>query len=379
MSSNSIYIVQEIRQEFESLLNYVENAKESTADQVERHLFGRLLAMGAQLLWLFFDLRSQQASRTRTTSQTGEGIPYFGERKRDYFSIFGKVPVERPYFYQSGVGGMAPLDAELSLGTDCYSDVMREMVEYLGVDVTYEKVVDLVDHILGHSLSKNAVQGMIAEDAQDVVAYYEQKPTPPVEEEGQILVIQADGKGVPMVRETPAPTKVRLGKGDKRTKKKESIVTTLYSIEPNLRTPEEVVASVFHKNEKSKGQKAPDDRARPLHKQLWATLAGKDAALQRLAGQVSAREGTHIRHRLALADGSEALQQRILLYFPDFTLILDFIHANEYLWKVGNSLFSEKDPQRLAWVETRTLKILSGQTDQVIAEFRTLAQTPKTA
>ncbi|MEI2420846.1 hypothetical protein V6O07_11285, partial [Arthrospira platensis SPKY2] len=187
------------------MLNYVETAKESTADQVERHLFGRLLGMGVHLLWLFFDLRSQQASRTSVMSETGAEIPYFGERKRDYYSIFGKVPVERPYFYQSGVGGMAPLDADLSLGRDCYSDMTREIVEYMGVDVTYEKVVELIERILGHSLSKNAVQGMIAEDAQDVVAYYEQKPAPPAGEEGPILVIQADGKGVPMVRETEAP------------------------------------------------------------------------------------------------------------------------------------------------------------------------------
>ncbi len=48
MSSNSSHIVQEIRQEFESLLNYVENARELTADKVERHLFGRLLAMESQ-------------------------------------------------------------------------------------------------------------------------------------------------------------------------------------------------------------------------------------------------------------------------------------------------------------------------------------------
>jgi len=379
MSSNSSTIVQDIHQEFESLLSYVENAKTEVADQVERHLFERLLAMGAQLIWLFFELRSQGASRTNATNQAGDEIPYFGERKRDYFSIFGKVPLERPYFYQSGMGGMAPLDGELSLGSDSYSDLLRELAEYLGVDVTYEKVIDLFGHILGQSLTKNAVQGMIAEDAQDVVAYYEQKPPPPPEEESPILVVQADGKGVPMIRETPAPAKVRLGKGEKRTKKKESIVTAIYTIDPNLRTPEEVVASIFHKDEQSKDQKTASERVRPQHKHVWATLAGKDTALQRLAGQVALREGAHIVHRVALTDGAEALQIRVEHYCPDFTLILDFIHANEYLWDVGNSLFSEKDPKRMAWVEARTLKILSGHTDEVIAEFRTLSQKPKTS
>lgn len=378
MSPNSDNIVHDLHQEFESLLSYVENAKKETADQVERHLFERLLAMGYQLMWLFFELRSQEYPRTTVKNQTGDEVPYFADRKRDYFSIFGKLPFERPYFYQAGVGGTTPLDAELSLGSDCYSDLVRELTEYLGVDVTYEKVTDLFANILGQPLAKNAVQGMVTEDAGDVVAFYEQKPAPRPEEEGQILVVQADGKGVPMVRETPAPAKVRLSKGDKRTKKKEAIVTGIYTIDPTLRTPQEVVASIFHKEKRSAGQEQVSNRVRPQHKQLWATLTGKDTALQRLAKQVASRDGAHIQHRVALTDGAEALQKRVLDYCPGFTLILDFIHANEYLWEAANCLFSEKDPQRDAWVEARTLQILSGHTDQVIAKFRILAQAPKT-
>jgi hypothetical protein len=129
------------------------------------------------------------------------------------------------------------MDAELSLGADCYSDMVRELAEYLGVDVPYEKVTALFAHVLGQPLAKNAVQQMVAEDGPDVIAYYDQKPRPRSEGEGPILVVQADGKGVPMIRETSAPSKVRLGKGDKRTKKKEAIVTGIYTIDPYPRTP----------------------------------------------------------------------------------------------------------------------------------------------
>ena len=114
-------------------------------------------------------------------------------------------------------------------------------------------------------------------------------------------------------------------------------------------------------------------RSKPQNKQVWATLQGKDVALERLARQVNKREGPHIKHRIALTDGAKALQVRVLTYCSGFTLILDFIHADEYLWDVANRLFDEKDPLRLAWVEARTLKILSGETQQVITEFRTLA------
>jgi hypothetical protein len=373
MSSNTESIVQEIRIEFESMLSYVKESKTATADQVERGIFKRLLELGFRLMLLFFTLRAEAYPRAPVETESGEKLPYFDDKSRGYYSIFGKLPFLRPYFYAQGVAGQSPLDAELSLGSDCYSDLVREIAEYLGVDVTYEKVTGMFARILGQKLSTNAVSKMVAEDAADVEAYYAQKPAPKPEDEGEILVIQADGKGVPMVRETSVQAKVRLGKGEKRTKKKEAIVTGIYTIEPNLRTPEEVVASFFHRDETPAPKEGPSKRSKPQNKQLWATLQGKDVALERLARQVNKREGPHVKHRIALTDGAEALQVRVLGYCSDFTLILDFIHADEYLWNVANRLFDEKDPQRTAWVEIRTLKMLSGETEQVITEFRTLA------
>ena len=50
MSSNTQNIVQEIRTEFESMLNYVKESKTATADQVERGIFKRLLELGFRLM-----------------------------------------------------------------------------------------------------------------------------------------------------------------------------------------------------------------------------------------------------------------------------------------------------------------------------------------
>jgi hypothetical protein len=60
-------------------------------------------------------------------------------------------------------------------------------------------------------------------------------------------------------------------------------------------------------------------------------------------------------------------------------LVLDFIHADEKLWAVANSLFGETAPQRQPWVETQTLALLSGRSASVIAELRRLSSTAETA
>jgi hypothetical protein len=373
MTSNSKTIIQDIRQEFEMLLDFVtgEQAQQVSADHIERGLFKLLLAMGAKLLTLFFVMRSEACSRESHQTTTGTTLAYERDTKRVYYSIFGKLPLYRPYFYQNGVGGETPLDAALGLGEDSYSDLLREIADYLGVYNVYHKSGDILARLLGLKLSVGAIESNIATDAADVESYYAQKPAPPPIEEAEILVIQADGKGVPMVLAEPPEPQLRLGKGQKRGRKKEAMVTSIYTIAAHIRTPQAVVDSFLRSTPLTT---SASNRNRPQHKHIWATLAGKDAALTRLAQQVTAREGNHIRARVALCDGYEPLQTRVTKQFPDFTLILDFIHADEYLWDVANALLGEQHPQRLDWMADYTLKILSGQTQQVIAAFQDLAQ-----
>jgi hypothetical protein len=380
MTFNSQEIIQDIRAEFEHLLEFVtgEQARTAKADSIERGLFKMLLKLGAKLLQLFFTMRSEICSRQAVQSKSGEDLAYHRDTERVYFSIFNKVFIERPYFYKKGIGAQIPLDAELGLGDDSYSDLLREITEHLVIYHVYGgDNADFMERLFGFSLSTRALQQNIAEDSESVEAYYAQKSPPSPESEAKILVIQADGKGIPMVlEEDEVPeAQMRLGKGQKHGHKKEAIVTTLYTITTAPRTPAEVIASFFKEKQLKKKRKKD---AKPKNKHIWATLDGKDAALARLVIQVALREGTHIRHRVALCDGCEALQSRLVLQFQDFVLILDFVHASEYLWDVANSLLGEASQQRLEWVKSRTLQILSGQTEQVIAEFRQIAKNKKT-
>jgi hypothetical protein len=376
MTSNPQAIIQDIRQEFEMLLDFVSGAQaqKATADQIERGLFKLLLAVGAKLLMLFFVMRSECCTRETIQSATGQSLPYERDTKRTYYSIFGKLPIYRPYFYKQGIGSEIPLDAALGLGEDSYSDLLREVSDYLGVYNVYHKTRDILTRLLGLNLSIAAIESSITDDAADVESYYAQKPAPNPAEEAEILVVQADGKGVPMVLAEPPEPQRRLGKGQKRGRKKEAMVTSVYTIAPHPRTPQAVVDSFFQQHPTDASQKKKANHCRPQHKHIWATLDGKDAALERLAQQVAAREGEHILARVALCDGYEPLQTRVTKQFPDFTLILDFIHADEYLWDVANALLGEKNPQRLEWMAEYTLKILSGQTEQVIATFQQMAQ-----
>jgi len=374
MPFNSDRMIVEIRESVEKMIGQVtgKEASKATADQMERELFRMLLKLGAQLLALFFAKRSEASERTRTQLKNGAKVPYYQDKSRDYVSIFGTIELSRPYFYKKGVGGISPLDGELNLNEQSYSDLVCEMLERLGVQGAYHKASEILANFFGLSLSSRIVSEQIKQDAEDVLAYYAQKAAPPVAEEGELLVIQADGKGVPMVSEPSESQPVRLGKGEKNSRKKEAIVTAIYTLAATPRTPQSVVDSLFQRNPPIPNA---SQRNSPRHKQIEATLEGKDTALSHLAQRYAVRQGAHIQAKIALCDGCAALQTRLLHTFPDFTLVLDFIHANEYLWQVANALCGEASPDRLPWMEQQTLRLLSGQAADLVLEFRQLAQS----
>jgi hypothetical protein len=59
----------------------------------------------------------------------------------------------------------------------------------------------------------------------------------------------------------------------------------------------------------------------------------------------------------------------------DVTIIQDFIHVIEYLWKAAHALYPEKEnaEQREEWVRGRTLEILKGNAQSVASGLRRAA------
>jgi len=373
MSSNPDEIVQQMQQDFHNLIAYVRDAETRTATEVERTLFQRLLALGLQLLRLFFLTRAALRPPTPTTT-TGIPLPFRDRRPIDYFSVFGKLSFARHYFYASHAGGCCPLDAALSLPARCYSDLLRDFLTYDATDGAYRETSTTVARILGLDLSIQSLERMVADDACDVAAFYDQLPTTePPTPLGTILVAQADGKGVPMVQPTVTTTPVRLGKGQKRTKKKEAIVTALSTIAPYVRTPQDVLAALLHEPGTAEEQQRP----RPIQKELRATLSGKTTAVSRLAQRAALREARHIQDRVALSDGAEAVQAQMQAQLPTYTLVLDIIHVTDYLWDSATALVGETCPERTPWVRRQLECILMGQTSAVLAALSQEAQAPE--
>ena len=351
MTSNPEPIVQQVQHEFQNLLAYVTGpeARSQTAYTVELTLFRRLLALGAALLRLFFVTRAAVRPAEPVTAPDGTRLTYHDQRPTTYYSVFGKVCFGRPYFTARGQAGLCPLDAELSLPARCYSDLLREWAAYGTTDESYRESQTVLERILGLSLSLQALEtGVIEAAGMWPPSTSSQRSRPPAPPVGTILVVQADGKGVPMVQPPPRRRPCAWARGRSARKKKEAVVTALYTIAPYPRTPQDVVAALLQ--DASRPELAA--RPRPVGKELRATLEGKAVAMSRLVQRVAQREGPHIQQRVALTDGAEALQQQLVTHVPAYTLVLDIIHATEYLWDSGQRP-AGGDPSAAPGVGTR--------------------------
>ena len=367
MPSNAAPIVQQIQADFHALIAYVTGpeAQTQSAYTVELTLFRRLLALGAALLRLFFVAQATERPPAPTTTD-GAVWSYYDQRSISYYSIFGKLRVARHYFTAPGRAGSCPLDAALSLPEHCYSDLLSDWASYGSTDAAYRETQTALERILGLTVSVQALETMAATAAADVSAFYQQPPAPatPIPL-GSILVVQADGKGVPLVQPPRPDPPLRLGKGQKRTKKKEAIVTCLYTIAPYVRTAQDVRAALLHEERRADHPTRP----LPLHKEVRATLDGKARAVLTLQQRAVQRDRPHIRARVALTDGAESLQQHMITAFPEHTLILDIIHASEYLWATATALLGETSPLRTPWVARKLDLLLTGQVGMLIADL----------
>jgi hypothetical protein len=352
---------------------------------VEEAVFHDLLAMGLDLLRAFLTL-SGDGDAGPSLTVPGDGpddppqvLPRLDQpRRRPYLSIFGEVEIERIGYGHDRLEA-APLDARLHLPRRQYSYLFQQWLGVFVVDDAHAEAIKKLRTILGLEASVRASEDLNREQGSDVEPFQNHLPTPEATEEGPLLVVTADCKGVPLVRkalspegettDTPLPklANSRRGKGEKANKKKMAAVGAVYTIEPFVRTADEVIDEVMRK-------KAAKRRPKPAHKRVRAELlVGKVALFLWLADEVMRRNPTGTKPLIFLSDGERALHDRQGEYLPeDAICILDLFHVLERLWKAAWCFFDESTQKREAhrWVEKELRMLLEGKVRHVIGGLR---------
>jgi hypothetical protein len=373
------------------LSQYVHQAAgEGTAIHVvEREIWRRVRNLGWRLLGQFITDQGDGDLGERFTMPDGRVLNRLDElHPRVYQSIFGGYELDR-VVYGTREGQkieFVPLDQRLQLPEGEFSYVLQDWDQSVGVEQAFSRVDETISMILGFNQSVDSLERMNRRMARQVESFRRSRPTPPAEEEGQIVVVTADNKGIPMRR--PAnqrPVGSRRQKGEKANKKQMATVGAVYTVDPKVRTAEEVVAALFRDKPPKRKRKDPPVAQ---HKRVWSSLSmerdgklyrGQDEVFRWMAEEQSRRNPAGEKKIVCLMDGQPSLwdDRRVYLRCERVVEILDLLHVTPRLWEAAYLFHGEGSGQASAFVRERLLGILEGRVGYVIGGLRQMGTKHK--
>lgn len=388
-SPASLCELEALHQQQNNILNEIrsfvqDGALKKELYDVEQGLFRMLLALGNKFLTEII-ARHGTGKVDEVVDEKGQRLPYHVDKGTTYLSIFGKVDIQRAYYWQKGHEGICPLDVRLNLPERRYSYLLDDWAQGTVVEEPYEKAVERYSKLLGIPVSKLGQENVAREAGVKFDDFYRQKPAVDEKTEGSHICIQGDGKGVRMIAsEKPKITEVkekaaRRGKGEKSVgNRKMATATVDYTFNPEARTPEEMVRMLMR--EAPERPVAVTGEAKPrlaLNVTVAASMSGKEVAIDAMLERVRKRDPSGKKKIIVLVDGESALegQMKAGLHkagMADRTdaVILDIMHAMEYLWDAGTALHGERARERIPWVRKYALKMLQGNIGYVIGGLR---------
>ena len=368
----------EAEEQFQALLAKL--GSEATAElahgEIERLLETQGTELLRRLLQGHLDLRAE-AERQRPAVTGSDGVVrrhHRGNCERPLETVFGRVRVHRQSYGGRGTRSLLPLDAALNLPPDLYSAGLRRRVAEEVARGSFDEAVWSIDRYTGGHVPKRQGEQIAVQVSQDFEAFYATRQTPGPENTADLLVMSADGKGIVMheadLREATrqaanraaSQRKVRLSPGQKRHRKRMATVASIYTVAPRVRTPEAVM--------KIEPPVAEPPKPKIRHKRVWASVVqSPEAVIGELFAEARRRDPTQRRHWVMLVDGQEhqleciktACQQQQ----TEFTVIVDFIHVLEYVWKAAHCFHAVGSQAAEDWVGQQALQILRGQAPEV--------------
>jgi hypothetical protein len=297
---------------------------------------------------------------------------------RRIVTTVGSIDIARIGYYANKSEAIHPIDQQLQLPYRCYSYEVQRRTVKMAIQGPFDEAVEMVQEYMGIDLPKRSAEELLVDAGTDFDEFYRNRIIEPNSEKvDPIIVAAVDCKGIPMVKSEliDATGKVRRGKGQKAQEKKMATVAAVFTQQPYIRTPQEVVDSLFRTGQEPKHSA---HKSRCNNKRVWASLtSGKDIFIADVVKEVNHRNQNQDKFLVVVTDGERALQQKIGRAMNDATLILDLIHTLEKIWKAAYVFHEEGGSDAQLFVKNRALAILNGKVGQVVKGLRAMVTKRK--
>jgi hypothetical protein len=359
-----------------------DNCRDNEHGDIEQYIQNEGFEVLRCLFQGYLDLKAAN-EKSLSDVYTDEGIHLTHTKqgtKRKLTTLFGDVIVKRKSYSQRLQKSVFPLDAQLNLPSDQYSDGIRHRVAIEARKSSYDETVESINHTTGGYIQKRQSLKLAQDVAQDFDNFYLQNRYMSAEKTNNLLVLSFDGKGIVMrpegLRECTKKASLkskklnsRLSAGEKKDRKRMAQVAAVYTALPHMRTPESIMKI------ENEGSNVQHLKVAERNKRVWASIENPAESVIE-AGFLEAlqRDPTQLRKWVVLVDGHPhqiRLINRVMKkHNVKATIVMDFIHVLEYVWKAAWCFYEKGDDKVETWVEKNALKILHGHGNQVAKGMR---------
>ena len=298
-------------------------------------------------------------------------------------TLCGPVRYGRAYLTRRNGSGWFPLDAALGITRDGFSWRVCDLVTRLATRVSYSAASKIVKTLLGWAPSAEAIESLVIGLGNRAPAFMATFGT--LDGDGEVLVIEVDGKAAPMATEEELEARHRKRKhapacscgcqrhrGRQRRHGKEKKRKKRGHNSKNGRSATLVAMYTL--------RRGTDGRLHgPINKKIWGQFGRRKDMLQWACDQATRRgfgPDTDKQVQIVL-DGERCLRKEFQVLFPRTIFTLDVRHAQERLWIVGRLFCAEASKELEQWVEPLNTLLLSGRVGALLERLRkTLAQIP---
>jgi len=350
---------QQIHQRLDAIIAYcLQDPGPTSFLDFEKALLSLLRSLGCLLIQLFLQARHARLDLTTWTQTRGYRV--WGKPvARTLQTSCGEVIYERTYLVpRSGGGpGVHPLDVALGLTRDGYSPLVIGWFCRLATRVSFQIASGLGEMFLGSAPPSSAIEEWVLGLARPAYVYLSDGPLP--EGDGDVLVIEIDGKAVPTATDQelarrrkpwsgcPDRCKCQRHRGRARRKQRGRKERRKKGDKSkNGRSATLVVMSTL--------RRGADGRLHgPCNKKVFGTFGTRKSAVQWARTQATRRGFPPETDKTVqiVIDGEICLEQRLRRSFRKAILTLDVRHAQEKLWEVGRLFYPGGGAELSRWVE----------------------------
>jgi hypothetical protein len=291
-------------------------------------------------------------------------------------TVFGQVTVTRIAYRAPGQANLHPADGLLNLPRERHSHGLRRFAVVEATRGSFDDVVDAVNRATGQQVGKRQVEALAARAAVDVDAFYKVRKPPPGADDA-VLVISCDAQGRGHATRRATQGHRRRGSGgqpqarDPAVQGRETQPQTDGRSRDGLRRHPRGAHPGRHPPPTTEHERANTSPG-PVTRNKWLVASVVDDATSVVAqifAEADRRDPRRDRTWIALVDGNNHQIHRITTKARTrdvpVTIIIDFIHVLEYVWKSSVVLPNEADPAAEAWGQDNARAILDGKATRV--------------